>query len=542
MLTNLGPLGAALALLGCVATLVLRPRWWLLTAGIAAINLAISLSYRAPVIADYMVPTYVVAALWIGGLVALAPELGRLVRWPRTAGALALVLGAVVALPAAAYARDRWMGFDLSGDRADQAFMETTFASAAPSATVLTDWYHATVLWYGQYARGLRPDLTVEYVSPDGPEVPWRRRAEAAAQRGPVYATALDRQLGERFHLQRVGADLYGALTSPQTEAPVGLTPSGVVFDGAIELVGYRVEPPVDGADVELTLAWRARAPIGRAYSQFVHLADESGRVWGQRDGTPGEGLYPTTRWQPGEIVVERYDLTAAANAPKAEYSLKVGFYETLPAGGWRRLEARGRDGAGLGDAPTIARVPVAPLRLPTAEQRAPSGLVARALSRVERLLRGDGPLAGVPRWAVRSGGLNVPLGHRALLTGWALDRETARPGDALRVALDFAPLERIPEDAAVFVHLVDKGGALKVQSDSVPVSGGLPTLRWAPGRPVRDTRTLRLPSDLPPGEYQLRAGMYVMASGAHLPVLDDELAKAGQGDHVVLTSLVVNP
>ena len=82
----------------------------------------------------------------------------------------------------------------------------------------------------------------------------------------------------------------------------------------------------------------------------------------------------------------------------------------------------------------------------------------------------------------------------------------------------------------------------MRAQLDSVPVQGGLPTLRWAPGRPVRDTRTLRIPTDLPPGTYQLRAGAYVMASGAHLSVLDDRLAKAGQGDYVVLTDLVVRP
>ena len=35
---------------------------------------------------------------------------------------------------------------------------------------------------------------------------------------------------------------------------------------------------------------------------------------------------------------------------------------------------------------------------------------------------------------------------------------------------------------------------------------------------------------------------MYVMATGAQRPVLDDELARAGQGDHVVLAELEVGP
>jgi hypothetical protein len=35
---------------------------------------------------------------------------------------------------------------------------------------------------------------------------------------------------------------------------------------------------------------------------------------------------------------------------------------------------------------------------------------------------------------------------------------------------------------------------------------------------------------------------MYVMATGAHLPVLDDRLAREGQSEHVVLTELRIRP
>jgi hypothetical protein len=542
LLTNFGPLGLALAMAGALATALARPRWLALTAGVAAINLAISLSYRAPVIADYLIPTYLILALWIGGLVA-APALLLRQRAPAPlVAALALALAALGLAGPIEYARSAWAGFDRSRDRADERFLDETFRLAAPGATVLTDWYHATVLWYGQYGRGQRPDLTVEYVSPQGDEVPWLARAQAALGRGPVYATALDRRVGEQFHLQRLGDGLYAVLPEAATAVPEGLTASRVRFGDAIELLGYRLETPPGGADVALTLAWRADAPVGRDYSQFVHLADEGGHVWGQRDGAPGEGLYPTGRWRPGEVVVERYALTAAANAPQTEYALKVGFYESLPAGGWRRLEARDAAGAALGDAPTIARLPVRPLRLDPADPPATPNLVARLSGRVARALRGDGPRAGAPAWAARGDALAVPLGRRILLTGWAVDAAEARPGATLRVALDLRPLESIPEDAAAFVHLVDGGGRLRAQSDSVPVEGGLPTLRWAPGRPVRDTRRLRLPADLAPGTYQLRAGMYVMATGAHLPVLDDRLARAGQGDHVVLADLAVRP
>ena len=516
VLTNFDVVGVVLAGLGAAVTLAWRPRWFVLTAGTVLINGLISLSYRAPVIADYLIPTYVVMALWIGALAALVG------RRPVLAAAAVVALIAVPTL----YARSAWAGFDLSEERADQRFLERTFAEAAPGATVLTDWYHATILWYGQHALGQRRDLTVDYVSPEGDEVPWPRKAEAALARGPVYTTALDRRTGERHHLQRVGP-LYRVDAVPATDdAPADATLVRARFGDAIELVAFRIDPPADGSDAAVSLFWRAHAPLPSDYREFVHLTDGAARVWGQRDGTPGEGLYPTSRWRAGELVAERYDLTVAPTAP-AELQLRVGLYETLPvAPEWRRLPARSADGAALGDAPAIASVRVQPLALPpeTPPADAPPGPLERVVGRVERVVRGG----ALPNRA------RVPFGKRALLTGWSA--ETA--DGVVRVRLDFLPLGRFPEDAAVYVHLVEAGGALRAQSDSVPVAGGLPTLRWAPWRPVRDTRTLAAP----PGEYTVRVGMYVMSTGAHLPVLDERLAEAGQAEHVVLTELRVGP
>ncbi|HEY3083086.1 MAG TPA: DUF2723 domain-containing protein [Chloroflexota bacterium] len=558
LLTNFDALGVALAAAGGLVTLLWRPRWFLLTGGIALVNLAISLSYRAPVIADYLIPTYVVMALWIGALVAAAAGLVRRFGSPLLASAAALVVAAGLALPPLAYAGASRASFDLSADLADRDFLVGAFGAAAPEGTILTDWYHATILWYGQLALGQRRDLSVEYVVPEGDEVPWRRRAEAALARGPVYTTALDRELGAGHHLRRNGPLYEVASAAGPSAPPTDATPLAWRYGDGIELLAYRLEKPGDGADVALSLYWRADRELGKEYREFVHLTDPTGRVWGQRDGVPGEGLYGTDRWRPGELVAERYALVVAPTAPAGQLTLRVGLYETVPSPpGWRRLEARGPDGAGLGDAPVLSSVDVRPLVVPPdprgevsqGEREQSSALSSawrssggRVVARLDRLLRGDGTQAGVPAWATASGRLWLPLGRRALLTGWSLERAEAAPGETVRVGLDFLPLTRIPEDGAVFVHLVDGAGNLRAQSDSVPVVGGLPTLRWAPGRAVRDTRALRLPPDLAAGDYQLQAGLYVMATGAHLPVLDDRLAREGQSEHVVLTDLRIRP
>jgi hypothetical protein len=60
-----------------------------------------------------------------------------------------------------------------------------------------------------------------------------------------------------------------------------------------------------------------------------------------------------------------------------------------------------------------------------------------------------------------------------------------------------------------VFVHLVNAGGVIVAQSDGEPAGWSRPTTGWIPGEYIVDDHTLTLPPDLPPGEYQLRLGLY---------------------------------
>ena len=53
---------------------------------------------------------------------------------------------------------------------------------------------------------------------------------------------------------------------------------------------------------------------------------------------------------------------------------------------------------------------------------------------------------------------------------------------------------------------------------DNQPVNGSYPTGIWEPGEIVPDEYTFNT-SDLPPGEYQLEIGMYVLETGERLSV-----------------------
>jgi hypothetical protein len=59
----------------------------------------------------------------------------------------------------------------------------------------------------------------------------------------------------------------------------------------------------------------------------FTQFSDPGGRVWGQYDNPPGAGWYPTTLWQPGEVVSDDYLIHLDPATPAGELRLHVGLY-----------------------------------------------------------------------------------------------------------------------------------------------------------------------------------------------------------------------
>lgn len=135
---------------------------------------------------------------------------------------------------------------------------------------------------------------------------------------------------------------------------------------GAPAVIELNVQPPVDAstvpADVDfdlqngarvrhtavewiapdqllLTIYWEARAPVDGDYSVAVHLVAQDppagpGDLLAQADNAhPVEGLYPTTRWQPGEVVRDHYLLSLPANGTPT--AIRVGMYRPNPDGGF---------------------------------------------------------------------------------------------------------------------------------------------------------------------------------------------------------------
>jgi hypothetical protein len=137
---------------------------------------------------------------------------------------------------------------------------------------------------------------------------------------------------------------------------------------GQIELLGYGLQVG-DGelgtGDFELTLYWRAKAVVENDYTVFVHLVDQEGKLWGQGDGVPMRGMYPTSAWLPGQLVEDRHVVQVDRTVPLGSYRVLVGLYDPATL---ERLEAIGPKGPALSEAE--GAVPLVELKMENGELR----------------------------------------------------------------------------------------------------------------------------------------------------------------------------
>jgi 4-amino-4-deoxy-L-arabinose transferase-like glycosyltransferase len=116
------------------------------------------------------------------------------------------------------------------------------------------------------------------------------------------------------------------------------------------------------------------------------------------------------------------------------------------------------------------------------------------------------------------------------LIQGAIID-PVVEPGNAVRLALTWRSTVAVQDPFVVFVHVVDSSGTIWAQHDSEPGDGLRPMPSWEPGERVDDRFAIQLPPDTPPGEYEVRIGLYQPANGLRLRVTD---GKEVASDYIV--------
>ena len=239
---------------------------------------------------------------------------------------------------------------------------------------------------------------------------------------------------------------------------------------GPLQLLGVAAapEPLRSGQTGELSVWWQAADVPMDAYQVEITLEGPNGVI-------VADGLHTLSAsaasWLPGQIVRERYPLTADAAAASGEYRL--------------RLALRDEAGATLGQPSEAGR------------------LAVEARSHAYWLPRMEQPV-------------DVTFGDAIMLRGYDLT-PPAEPDDPIVLTLYWQAKDRMTAPYKVFVHLLDADGNLVAQSDAIPAGGAAPTESWLAREVVVDPHELRAPG---PGDYQLFVGLYDPISGARLPAM----------------------
>ncbi|HQF70371.1 MAG TPA: hypothetical protein PLH39_03725, partial [Promineifilum sp.] len=367
------------------------------------------------------------------------------------------------------------------------------FAGTGEGATLLNDWEHMTPLWYARFVDERWPDEADVRPILVSTARPWLESVFDTLPGGPVYLSNYRREIVAAGFRLRPDGPFYRVVEPGDASLPSDLTP--LAGEGAAQLAGYALpQRSVTAGDyVPLTLALRAPAGTADYYAPVVRVGALSFPFT-----TDSHLISP--QWQPGEVIVERFDFALPHDLPGGVYPVTVAL----------RNLSTDETGPELPLGELIVAVP--------RQQPAIPPLLANFRQRVG-LVAATASTGGQRRAAVWS----EPL--------------PARPGDTVQLRLLWQSLAPAEESYTVFVHLIDAANRPLLALDYTPLGGSAPTHlwipKWLPGQRLLDPYRLVLPADLPPGQYYIEVGLYEMVGERRLHMADP----AGNliGDRLIL-------
>lgn len=139
-------------------------------------------------------------------------------------------------------------------------------------------------------------------------------------------------ETGERLSIVDAAGNEHSNVfpTRVRVEAAAGeVVPGG---EEALSLISY--ETPATwraGETYPIVLRWGVHMTLPTDYQTFVHLRapGQSGAA-AQADGPPLDGWYPTSWWQPGEVVVDERHFALPADVTPGDYRVYVGLYDLV--------------------------------------------------------------------------------------------------------------------------------------------------------------------------------------------------------------------
>lgn len=259
-----------------------------------------------------------------------------------------------------------------------------------------------------------------------------------------------------------------------------------------IELLGYylREGHHRPGHLLYLDLYWRVQKTPAADYRLCLQLTDEAGQIIGETVTSPTRIEYPSSRWQPGELLYGKVELLIPPQATAGFHQIRISLIhpetgESLPvrAGWW----SFGREALTLGEVqivewPLVTEIP--PMQTP----------------------------------------LRVDFGDPVVieLHGYDLSVTDDAEGKNLTLTLYWRARSRVETSYTVFIHLADADEQVAGQGDGVPDRGFRLTTSWREGEVITDRHIISIRPDAPPGGYRLWVGLYDPATHQRLPAFVD--------------------
>jgi hypothetical protein len=324
---------------------------------------------------------------------------------------------------------------------------------------------------YGSSLAWLDNDFVVLYINQIQRNIPSQEAIDWYLSQEPAHTVNFG-----GLELARV-YDMRGKPLPPFVGLNVN---SAAVFGDKIRLLAHELDKETvePGTEIFAQLYLRSLAPMDINYNIAVRLLDPQGNTVWSDDGWPWGA--PTRDWAVGDVRPDGHYIQVPAGAPPGLYKLTMSLY----------------------DPETLTPLPVF-----AAAGSAPAGASLGDGTREVALIQVGAPASAETQFA-------EPWQFDRLfaLSGATLPA-TATAGAVLPLALQWDSLEPTGIDYTVFVHVVGPDGQTVAQQDWQPVQNYAPTHLWTQGlRVVDDRYALPLRDDLPPGTYEVRAGMYTEA------------------------------
>jgi len=146
------------------------------------------------------------------------------------------------------------------------------------------------------------------------------------------------------------------------TPGPVPQHQTITEFAGGPTLIGYDLSAPSahPGESIYLVLYWLTTTAPMEDQVSFIHIGKgrHSDPLVANHDAQICGSTYPTSRWSPGEIILDSHVLTVADDAPPDVYEIAIGIYRVSDK---IRLEIVPSDHPALDNRVTVGTLTIAP-------------------------------------------------------------------------------------------------------------------------------------------------------------------------------------